>query len=114
MGSENAPHSETQASRSDWNAQNHPDTEEQRFERQLSSTQESSEREFGADLADLRIYRDKSTGTNTDRMGYQEIADVEAGALRGVVVLSISRICRSISELERTASRLESCGVALQ
>lgn len=89
-------------------------TEDQSLERQLSSTREYAKREFDADLADLRIYRDKSTGTDTDRSGYQEMmTDAEAGKLQGAVVHSISRICRSISDLERTASRLESCDVEL-
>lgn len=89
-------------------------TADQSLDRQLTSTQEYAEREFGASLADLHIYRDKSTGTNTNRSGYQEMMDdAEAGDLRAVVVHSISRVCRSISDLERTASRLESHGVAL-
>lgn len=89
-------------------------TEDQSLERQLTSTQEYAEREFGAALSDLSIYRDKSTGTNTDRSGYQSMmADAADGDLDAVVVHSISRICRSISDLERTASRLEDDGVAL-
>jgi DNA invertase Pin-like site-specific DNA recombinase len=39
--------------------------------------------------------------------------DAESGQLDAVVVHSISRICRSISDLERTAARLEDHGVAL-
>ncbi|GGL58002.1 recombinase family protein [Halocalculus aciditolerans] len=89
-------------------------TDDQSLERQLTSTQEYAEREFGASLSDLSIYRDKSTGTNTDRSGYQEMmTDASDGDLDAVVVHSISRICRSISDLERTASRLESDGVEL-
>lgn len=89
-------------------------TDDQTLDRQLSATQEYAEREFGADLADLSIYRDRSTGTNTERSGYQEmLADAKDGGLRAVVVHSISRIWRSISDLERTASRLEGCGVEL-
>ena len=41
------------------------------------------------------------------------MADAEEGELDAVVVLSISRIFRSISDLERTASRLEDWGVEL-
>lgn len=89
-------------------------TADQSLDRQLTSTQEYAEREFGAELADLEIYRDKSTGTNTDRSGYQEmINDADTGELDAVVVHSVSRICRSISDLERTAARLEAADVEL-
>lgn len=87
-------------------------TEDQSLERQLTSTQEYAEREFGAILGDLEIYRDKSTGTDTDRSGYQEMMD-DRDDLDAVVVHSVSRVCRSISDLERTASRLEEEDVEL-
>jgi len=89
-------------------------TADQSLDRQMSSTKDYAEREFGAGLDDLEIYRDKSTGTDTDRSGYQTMMeDAEDGRLDGVVVHSISRVCRSISDLERTASRLEESGVEL-
>jgi len=89
-------------------------TADQNLDRQLTATQEYAEREFDADLADLEVYRDKSTGTNTDRSGYQEMmSDAESGGLDAVVVHSISRICRSIGDLERTAGRLEDAEVEL-
>jgi len=89
-------------------------TDDQSLDRQLESTREYAEREFGAGLGDLRIYRDKSTGTNTERSDYQEMmADAQAGEIDAVVIHSVSRICRSISDLERTASRLEDAGVEL-
>jgi hypothetical protein len=46
-------------------------TEDQSLERQMTSTQEYAEREFGADFGDLRIYRDESTGTDTERSGFR-------------------------------------------
>jgi len=89
-------------------------TENQSLDRQLQSTQEYAEREFDSDLGDLRFYRDKSTGTDTERSDYQQMMrDSEDGEIDSVVVHSISRICRSISDLERTASRLEDAGVEL-
>ena len=89
-------------------------TEDQSLERQVTQTAEYAQSTIGADLADVHRYQDKSTGTNVERSGYQELmADAEAGELDAVVVLSISRICRSISDLERTASRLEDYGVEL-
>lgn len=89
-------------------------TEDQSHDRQLESTREYAEREFGAELADLQIYRDTSTGTNTERSDYQDMmAAADDGDLGAVVVHSVSRICRSISDLERTASRLEEADVEL-
>jgi len=89
-------------------------TEDQSMERQMESTSEYASREFGADLDGLEFYRDKSTGTNTDRSGYKDLmSDAESGEIEAVVVHSVSRICRSISDLERTASRLEEVGVEL-
>lgn len=89
-------------------------TEDQSLDRQLTSTQEYAENEFSAGLGELRFYRDKSTGTNTERRDYQQMMDdAQCGEIDAVVVHSISRICRSISDLERTATRLEDAGVEL-
>lgn len=89
-------------------------TDAQNMDRQLEATREYAQREFDASVSDLEIYRDKSTGTNTNRDGYKTmIDDAESGALDAVVVNSVSRICRSISDLERTATHLEDYSVEL-
>jgi len=89
-------------------------TDAQNMDRQLEATREYAQREFDASVSDLEIYRDKSTGTNTNRDGYKTmIDDAESGVLDAVVVNSVSRICRSISDLERTATHLEDYGVEL-
>lgn len=89
-------------------------TDDQNLDRQLESTREYAEREFDAGLADLEIHTDKSTGTDTERSDYKEMmAAAEAGDVDAVVVHTVSRICRSISDLERTASRLEEADVEL-
>jgi DNA invertase Pin-like site-specific DNA recombinase len=89
-------------------------TDDRNLDRQVKRTAEYAQQRLAADLSEIERYQDKSTGTNVDRSGYQEmIADAEGGELRAVVVHSISRICRSISDLERTASRLEDAGVEL-
>ena len=76
-------------------------TDEQSPDRQLTSTSGYAERESGADVGDLRIYRDKSTETNTNRSGYQDMmADAKAGEFRAVVVAGVLRVCRSTSDLE--------------
>lgn len=82
-------------------------TKEQNLERQLESVQEYAEDELNTPLADLQVYRDKSTGTDTARSGYREMMDtVEAGDVDHVVVHEISRLARSLQDLERTVSRI--------
>ena len=89
-------------------------TEDQSLDRQMQAVGDHADRVLDADLGDLDVYRDKSTGTDVDRSGYQQMmTDAETGDLDAVVVHSVSRICRSISDLERTASRLEDAGVEL-
>jgi DNA invertase Pin-like site-specific DNA recombinase len=89
-------------------------TTEQNLDRQLTSTSEYCEHEFDTDLGEIEVYRDKSTGTDTERSGYRSMmSDAESGEIDAVVAHSISRISRSIGDLERTATRLENHGVAL-
>jgi DNA invertase Pin-like site-specific DNA recombinase len=89
-------------------------TNDQNLDRQVERTAEYATQQLGADLADVRRYQDKSTGTNVDRSGYQEMmADAENEELDAVVVHSVSRICRSTVDLQRTAERLEGPGVEL-
>lgn len=86
-------------------------TADQNLDRQLESTADYAQDELGADLATIETYRDKSTGTNTDRSGYRELmADVEAGDVDAVVVHEISRMARSLQDLERTVSRVTDQG----
>jgi len=62
-------------------------TADQNLDRQLTGTTEYAETEFQATPADIEIYRDKSTGTDTARSGYQSLLeDVEAGAIEIVIV----------------------------
>ena len=87
-------------------------TADQNLDRQLSSTQEYAESELSAET--WRVYDDKSTGTDVSRDGYQSLmADVQAGEIDHVVAHQVSRIARSISDLEQTASRLRDRGCAL-
>jgi len=87
-------------------------TADQNLERQLTSTREYAENNLGADV--VRVYDDKSTGTDVSRSGYQDlIADVEAGEIDHVVAHQVSRIARSISDLEQTADRLRDHDCAL-
>lgn len=89
-------------------------TADQNLDRQLETTSDYAQDRLDAELAEIETYRDKSTGTNTDRSGYRELmADVEAGEIDHVVVASISRVSRSIRDLQRTVDRLEEADTAL-
>lgn len=89
-------------------------TAEQNLDRQLESTHDYSQEKLGADLDKIKTYRDKSTGTNTKRSGYREMMnDVEAGMVDHVVVHEISRLARSLQDLERTVSRVTDSGAAV-
>jgi DNA invertase Pin-like site-specific DNA recombinase len=87
-------------------------TADQNLERQLTGTTEYAQDELDADLAEIETYRDKSTGTNTDRSGYRELMDdVDAGDVDAVVVWEISRMARSLQDLQRTVERVTDEGV---
>lgn len=89
-------------------------TADQNLDRQLTATAEYAQDRLGADLADIETYRDKSTGTNTSRRGYREMMTVvEAGEVEAVVANSVSRIARSIRDLDRTAERVTDAGAEL-
>lgn len=60
-----------------------------------------------AELGELRIYTDKSTGTDTDREGFRTmIDDVKNGELDAVVVHTVSRLARSIRDLDQVADTI--------
>jgi len=89
-------------------------TADQNLDRQLEATHDYAVDELGVDPAALEVYRDKSTGTDVERSGYQQlISDAEDGRLDAVVVHEVSRVARSISDLERTVERLRDAGVAV-
>ncbi len=82
-------------------------TADQNLDRQLESTSDYAQREVGASLEEIVEYRDKSTGTDTSRSGYRELmAAVDAGEVDAVVVHEISRLARSLQDLERTITRV--------
>jgi len=89
-------------------------TAEQNLDRQLTSTTEYAQDELGVDLSDVETYRDKSTGTDTNRDGYRQLmADVEAGKIETVIFHDITRLGRSLQDLERTVERVTEAGAEL-
>lgn len=82
-------------------------TADQNLDRQLKSTYDYAQDQLSADLTQIETYRDKSTGTDIARDGYRRLmTDVENGAIEAVVVHEISRLARSLQDLERTVSRV--------
>lgn len=89
-------------------------TDEQNLDRQLEATHEYATDRLGAEPSEIETYRDKSTGTDTARDGYQDMMqDASEHDIRAVVVSSTSRIARSIRDLDRTVDRLGEHGTAL-
>lgn len=84
-------------------------TEHQSLNRQLEVTHEYVSREW--DTSPSETYRDKSTGTDTDRSGLRSLlADVDEYDV--VVVNSVSRISRSIRDLDDTVTQIVEDGGA--
>jgi len=82
-------------------------TEDQDLERQMEATTDYAARKFDAGPDEWRIYRDKSTGTDTDRSGYHDLLDdVAGGDVDRVVVNSVSRLSRSIRDLDDTVEQV--------
>ena len=90
-------------------------TEDQSLDRQREKTTEYAQNNLGYELRGIKFYTDKSTGTNTSRDGYKELMEdaEEMLDLDDVVVSSVSRISRSIRDLDRTVERLKENGVAI-
>lgn len=89
-------------------------TTDQNLDRQLNATHEYATGELGVEPKEIETYRDKSTGTNVARSGYQSLLeDAADGQFDAVVVHEVSRIARSISDLETTVDRLTNAGVAV-
>lgn len=89
-------------------------TAQQSLDRQIEGTTEYAQHKLSAGPENIEIYRDKSTGTDTARSGYQAlISDVETGEIAVVVVYEVSRIARSIRDLDRTVDRIREAGAEL-
>lgn len=89
-------------------------TADQDLARQIEATREYALERLDAEPGDLDLYRDKSTGTDTAREGYKRLMnDIEAQNVETVVVKSVSRISRSIRDLDRTVERITDAGATV-
>lgn len=80
-------------------------TEKQDLEGQLEATREYATERLGASPADVTTYRDKATGTDTKRQGFRDLLD-DLAEYDALVVNSVSRISRSIRDLDQTVERV--------
>lgn len=86
-------------------------TDEQNLQRQSKKTTKEAKR-HGFKPTQQKEYSDKSTGTNTNRKAFQQLLeDVDEGD--HVFTTSVSRIARSIRDLEETAQTLKDEGATL-
>ncbi len=82
-------------------------TDDQSLDRQREATAAYAEHNFGAELGNLEFYTDKSTGTDTDRSGYHDLLDDLADRdIEAVVVNSVSRLSRSIRDLDQSVETI--------
>lgn len=89
-------------------------TAEQNLDRPLDSTTDYAPDRLDATHGDVDIYSDKSTGTETSRDGYRSLMnDVEAGDIGHVVAPEISRLARSLQNLDRTVDQVTAAGAEL-
>jgi len=87
-------------------------TTDQNLDRQLEAIDDYARRTF--DEADVDYFTDKSTGTDTSRSGYRDLMQaVEAGDVDTVIAHQVSRVARSIADLESTAERFREHDTAL-
>ena len=73
--------------------------------------------ELDLETDDVEVIEDKSTGTNTDRIGYRDLMDgVKNGDIEVVVVRSVTRIARDMRDLYSTVDTLveHNCGLYIK
>lgn len=87
-------------------------TDDQSVDRQRQATTTYVTDTLERPLNETVAWTDKSTGTDTERSGYQDMIDALED-LDAVVCKSVSRISRSIRDLDRTVERFEGAGTEL-
>lgn len=80
-------------------------TDDQNLDRQVDATRDYAKSNW--DDPELSVHTDKATGTNTDRHAYEFLMNsVEGGEKDAVVVNSVSRLARSIRDLDQTVDTM--------
>ncbi|WP_248911047.1 recombinase family protein [Halocatena marina] len=82
-------------------------TAKQDLSRQRKITSEYATDRLGVEPADIEMFVDKQTGTNTNREGYSELmAAIEDGKISQVIASEVSRISRSVRDFSATVERI--------
>ena len=79
-------------------------TEDQDLQRQLEATLEYAKK-LGATPDEIETYRDKATGTNTNRRQFNFMLE-DADRFDAIVVNSVSRLARSVRDFEDVVDRI--------
>ncbi|MDL0144528.1 recombinase family protein [Halobacterium salinarum] len=85
-------------------------TDAQDLEKQVEQLSNYADRHYPE--ATQSLYKDEGTGTDTERNGYKRLMD-DLEQYDVVVVRSVSRVSRSISDLERTVDEFKENNTAL-
>ena len=86
-------------------------TEQQDIEKQIEQLSNYTDRHYPE--SNPSLFKDESTGTNTERSGYKRLMD-SVEEFDVVVVRSVSRVSRSIRDLSRIADEFEEAGTKLE
>lgn len=86
-------------------------TEQQDIEKQVDQLVDYANRYYPE--SNPALFKDESTGTDTERSGYKRLMD-SVEEFDVVVVRSVSRVSRSIRDLSRIADEFEDAGTKLE
>ncbi|MDL0144115.1 recombinase family protein [Halobacterium salinarum] len=86
-------------------------TEQQDIEKQIDQLVDYTNRHYPE--SNPALFKDESTGTDTERSGYKRLMD-SVEEFDVVVVRSVSRVSRSIRDLSRIADEFEDAGTKLE
>ncbi|WP_248911096.1 recombinase family protein [Halocatena marina] len=82
-------------------------TADQDLSRQRQITSEYATDRLGVEPAEIEMFVDKQSGTNTDRDGYRDLMSaIEDGEISQVIASEVSRISRSVRDFSATVERI--------
>jgi len=89
-------------------------TEEQNLDRQRNETYDYAVENLDVDPSAIEVFTDKSTGRDTDRDAFQELAStIRDGGVDRVVVLELTRLTRSMRDLSEIINEFQDHGTGL-